>query len=98
MALIAWHDGPAVTENLNLRTTWLYYNPDDPANAGVKLDTPPTVILHIEVIVLKPVDADLQVLAKRLQEVGQRVAASEVTKAGFNAAVVRGFPVIIDGV
>lgn len=98
MTLIAWHDGPATVEALRLRTNWLYYNPDDPANANVDLNTAPTHVLHNEVIYLAPVDAELPYLAARLQAVGKRVAEAEQTKAGFNQAVVRGFPVIIEGV
>lgn len=98
MALIAWHDGPAVTEGFNLRTTWLYYDPSDPANSNVGLQSAPVKVLHAEVIYLKPVDTGLNVLAARLQAVGKQVAEAQQAKTGFNAAVIPGFPVIIDGV
>lgn len=99
MSLIAWFAGPAtVGGDFKLQTTWFYYDPDDPANAGVSTSVPPVNILHPETFLFDPSDTDLQKINARVQQVGAKVAQMQTVLTGFNAAVPTGFPVIITGV
>lgn len=81
---------PTDQQSLQIRMQWDFYDPADPANSGVNAQTPPTVVLYREAMLIDPSDASVDKITTRLVNIALRVNLAQLDALSLNQNVPAG--------